>query len=184
MTTEYFGSLVAFFDKKTSLIKDYSEWPGSLVDFISSPDIAHSSKVWAFVNFAPKEKVSAAAADFAMSVLGLFEKAYTDNTPRDAIKAARSYDLRGSGKIANRAFYASSCAARQSHRAASYAAESAGYAAESVESTESAFSAAMHAIYAVQAVNEAKTGVSDFFCAPCNRECEKQVMIMKKYIGA
>jgi hypothetical protein len=114
------------------------------------------------------------AADFAESVLHIYEKAYpTDNRPRKAVEAAHMY---ADGEIShevlaslrNNATYAADSAAYAVAVAATYAAVAATYAADSA-----AFAVAVAATYA--AVAAAKT-----------REEKKQQLtqIVKKYLIA
>lgn len=78
-------------DRLQNYTTHYSEWSGTLLQFLDLDKVSHQDKVWIFSRLIESNKLSLAAIDFAESVLNTFEQAHPqDNRPRNAINAYRS----------------------------------------------------------------------------------------------
>jgi hypothetical protein len=90
-------------------VKHYSDWKGSLSQFLKLNKVKHEDKLWIFLFVISRSNLPLFAADCAESVLYIFEKKYpTNDEPRKAIKTARLNELteaaqfkaRGAARIA------------------------------------------------------------------------------------
>lgn len=101
---------------------------GLTFDQLVDLDIPHNDLMWVLVRLVPEDKRGLCAADFAETVLHLFEEYCPDNTaPRQAIELAR--DPEATSEQRRRAAHAAAYAADAAARAAAYAADAADAAA-------------------------------------------------------
>jgi hypothetical protein len=132
---EYLESLNPCKNRFDHYLIHYSNWQGSLEEFLDLSELTHEDKKWVFIRSIPREKLKLLAADFAERVLHIYEsKHLNDDRPRKAIEAARS---------GNR--YASAYA--EAAYAAAYAADAAYAAAYAADAAE-AYADAIYAAYA------------------------------------
>ena len=68
----------------------YSNWQGTLEEFLDLSELTQDDKKWVFVRSIPKDRLRLVAADFAERVLHIYESKYpNDDRPRKAIEFAR-----------------------------------------------------------------------------------------------
>jgi hypothetical protein len=102
----------------------YSDFDGTLQEFILLDKITHKDKIWVITKLFDDKQKSKWAIKCAFSVLYIYEKSFpSDDRPRKAIEAAQECL---SNPAARAAAYA---AADDAARAAAYAARAAAYAA-------------------------------------------------------
>ena len=166
ITKEYLESLKPCADRWENYLKHYSEWSGTLSQFLDLPELSHRDKVWVFVRSVDKYKLKFFAADCAQSVLNLFERRFPgDDRPRKAIDAARdAANYNSAATYADAAACAADAAAATYAAAAGYAADAAGYAA----------------VAAIYANSNAAYTAADANAARKSEEL-KQIEFMKRY---
>jgi hypothetical protein len=87
---EYLESLNPCKNRFDHYLTYYSNWQGSLEEFLDLSELTHEDKKWVFIRSIPREKLQLLAADFAERVLHIYESKYpNDDRPRKAIEAAR-----------------------------------------------------------------------------------------------
>jgi hypothetical protein len=142
ITKEYLKSLNPCEDRYKHYLENYSDWQGTLDEFINLPKLTYNDKKWVFVRSIDKDKLRLVAADFAERVLHIYESKYpNDNRPRKAIEAARNGDY----AAAYAAAYAAYADAADAADAAAYAAAAAAYAAAAADAADAAAAAAAYA---------------------------------------
>ena len=132
-------------------LKHYSNFSGTIDDFLELPHITYKDKCSVYFRMVPKDIASLVVADIAESVLHVFESGYLDdNRPRLAIEAARG-GMKGE-EAAGDASDAAYCAIHFASHAVAAAAKSAcaaAYASTYAVNTVTAYvSAATHAVEA------------------------------------
>jgi hypothetical protein len=168
VTKEYLESLNPCKDRFDHYLNHYSNWQGTLEEFLDLSELTHDDKKWVFVRSIEKDRLRLVAADFAERVLHIYESKYpNDYRPRKAIEAARS-----GSKYA--AAYAAAAYAAAAYVAA-YAADAAAYAAAH------AAHAAADAAYAYAAAYAAETAAYAARAACRKDEDQAQIEIMKRY---
>lgn len=165
---KYIKSLNPCDDRLNNYIKHHKNFKGSLVQFLNLTKITHNDKLWVFFKSIPKDQIKLVAADFAESVLHIYEKQYpNDSRPRKAIEAAKNGSAKAAYDAAFDAAYAANAAFDAKAAYDAYAADAAAYAAD----------AAANAAYAAKAAAKAANAAA--YAAP-NQE-KVQINIMKKY---
>ena len=130
ITKEYLKSLNPCKNRFDHYLTCYSNWQGTLEEFLDLSELTHADKKWVFVRSIEKDRLRLVAADFAERVLHIYESKYpNDDRPRKAIEAARKgATATAAHAAADVAAYAADAAAYAAN-AAAYAADAAAYAA-------------------------------------------------------
>ena len=175
INTSYLTTLNPCEDRLNNWINHYDNFNGSLSEFLDLTEITHQDKLWVYLRSIDSKLIPLVAADFAESVLHVFEEAYPeDKRPRLAIEAARGNDVDAAINAANAAWSAAYAAADAAARAAvDVAVEAAARSAE-----YAAYAAAHATEYATEYATYAGRSVAR---AADNQEI-KQIEIMKKWI--
>lgn len=104
-------------DRLDNYLKHYGDREFTINQFMDLKHITHKDKVWVGFRLLPRHNISLAAADIAESALHIYENTHpNDDSPRKAIKAARS----GQG-IADAAYAYAAYVARAASAAAATA---------------------------------------------------------------
>jgi hypothetical protein len=208
ITKDYLQSLNPCKNRFDHYLTCYSNWQGTLEEFLDLSELTQDDKKWVFVRSIPKEKLSLLAADFAERVLHIYESKYpNDDRPRKAIEAARSGDKNAAdAATAATAAYAAYAAAAAAYdadaayadaradaayadaRAAAAAAAAADAAADAATAATAAYAAAAaaydaDAAYAdARAAADAAANAANAANAAVRKDEEQaQIEIMKKY---
>jgi len=162
ITKDYLKSLNPCKDRFDHYLTYYSNWQGSLEEFLDLSELTHDDKKWVFVRSIEKDRLRLVAADFAERVLHIFESKYpNDDRARKAIESARNNDA---ARAADAAAYA-----------AARAADAAAYAADAARAAYAAARAADAAAYAAYAA------AACAYDAAGKNEQQAQIEIMKRY---
>jgi hypothetical protein len=93
ITKDYLESLNPCKNRFDHYLIHYSNWQGTLEEFLNLKELTHADKTWVFARSTLKDNLRLLAADFAERVLHVYESKYpNDNRPRKAIEAARGGD--------------------------------------------------------------------------------------------
>jgi hypothetical protein len=177
ITKDYLKSLCPCEGRYKHYLKHYSDWQGTLEEFLDLSELTHDDKKWVFVRSIEKDRLRLVAADFAERVLHIYESKYpNDDRPRKAIEAARSGDKNA----------AADADAADAAAAAAYAAAAAAYAyaaaaaADAADAAAAAADAAAAAAYAAAAAAYAAAYAAAAAYAR-KKEEQSQIEIMKRY---
>jgi hypothetical protein len=90
ITKDYLESLNPCKNRFDHYLTYYSNWQGTLEEFLDLSELTQDDKKWVFVRSIPKDRLRLVAADFAERVLHIYESKYpNDDRPRKAIEFAR-----------------------------------------------------------------------------------------------
>lgn len=154
ISLDYIKSLNPCGDRLENYLKHYSDFSGSLNDFLDLTEITFKDKIWVSVRYLTKENCQELSITCAELVLPIFEKKYpSDSRPRNAIEIAKkrlcnNYNV-SADAAADAAYAAASDAAASASAASAAHAAHAAYAANAAADAAYAAQAAARAAYAV-----------------------------------
>jgi len=161
ISTEIIKSLNPCLRRFNNYVEHYSDFNGTLEDFVMLENITYLDKIWVITELFTKEQNVKFAIKCASSVLNIFEKQYPGNKkPRRALEAAENYLISTDTAAADAAYAAAAyaaaayaaAAADTAYAAATYAAAAADAAyAAAYAATYAAADAAYAATYAAYA---------------------------------
>ena len=148
ISTEIIKSLNPCLRRFNNYVEHYSDFNGTLEDFVMLENITYLDKIWVITKLFTKEQNVKFAIKCASSVLNIFEERYPkDKRPRQALEAAENYLISTDTDTA--------AAADAAYAAAAYAA--AAYAAAAADTAYAAATYAAAAAYAAYAAAYAAT---------------------------
>ena len=107
VTTEIIKNLNPCIDRLEHYLEHYSDFDGTIEDFLALEMLTHNDKIWVSVRLMSKEQRVKFSILCAKSVLHIFEEKYPeDKRPRLAIEAAEKWLLDPSAANATDAAYA------------------------------------------------------------------------------
>jgi len=183
---EYIKSLNPCQNRLNNYIEHYSDFEGTLEQFLRLKKITQADKEWVYFRSVSKETARLVACDIAESVLHIFEDKFpNDDRPRKAIEAARDAEDARDAR-----------AAAEDARAAAWAAAGADWAAAWAAAWDAAWAARAAARAAGAARDAAKSTVTtdwaadwavraaDWATRAAGRANQEKVnlRIMKKYL--
>jgi len=151
ISTEIIKSLNPCLRRFNNYVEHYSDFNGTLEDFVMLENITYLDKIWVITKLFTKEQNVKFAIKCASSVLNIFEERYPkDKRPRQALEAAENYLISTDTAAAADAAYDAAYAATY---AATYAAADAAYAAAyaatyAAAAADTVYAAATYAAYA------------------------------------
>ena len=155
ISTEIIKSLNPCLRRFNNYVEHYSDFNGTLEDFVMLENITYLDKIWVITELFTKEQNVKFAIKCASSVLNIFEERYPkDKRPRQALEAAENYLISTDTAAAADAAYAAA-AYDAAYAAAAYAA--ATYAAAAADAAYAAAYAATYAAAAADTVYAAAT---------------------------